>query len=353
MFSNDKKPGGGGVSNWFSSLRRQPKKQKSLDSNKLLQKSCVDLSNVASTSTQDLLLNLKLPPKAKFDNNNEENYLSNGNLCTNCCCKFSSSTTKANNGHASAASTPLIDDDHNDIEHVEQSRRVVINTEENYSAGGLGTGTSSPTKSDTNSKFSNFSSNILLYNKKEEFSHTVRTTTTKITHRIATTSTTNNPSDNNTINSNSTTSNRNFHHRVGLVFNDSGQLLNRRLILNTKNRDGLVFDEQGRIIATSGSQSLDDTTSSTLSTPLSVIDDSNIEFIDSATFNDIHNRADLHQQNQQKCNCNNTNNMNINNSSSIKNNFNTQSEWSISNKKVILCLFIFALFVQGKSLTFT
>ncbi|CAO1300560.1 unnamed protein product [Diamesa serratosioi] len=46
MFSNDKKSGsGGGVSNWFSSLRRQPKKQKSLDSSKLLQKSCVDLTN--------------------------------------------------------------------------------------------------------------------------------------------------------------------------------------------------------------------------------------------------------------------------------------------------------------------
>lgn len=329
MFSNDKKPGG--VSNWFSSLRRQPKKQKSLDSNKLLQKSCVDLSNVASTSTQDLLLNLKLPPKAKFDNNNDENYLSNGNLCTNCCCKFSSSTSKANNGSASAASTPLIDDDHNDVEQVEQMKRVVINSEENYSSGGLGTSPPS-TKSDSSSKFNNFSSNILLYNKKEEFSHTVRTTTTKITTRLSSTSSTA------TSDKNSTT-NRNFHHRVGLVFNDNGQLLNRRLILNTKNREGLVFDENGRILATSGSQSLDETTCSTLSTPLSVTDDSHIEFIDSATFNsDIHNRADLHQQQQQQlqlqiCNCNN-----------INNTISTKAEWNSSNKVNFILVETVALF---------
>jgi hypothetical protein len=325
MFSNDKKPGGGGVSNWFSSLRRQPKKQKSLDSNKLLQKSCGDLNNIASTSTQDLLLNLKLPPKAKFDNNNDENYLSNGNLCTNCCCKFTSSSSKSNNQSKSAASTPLIDDD-NDIETVEQFSRVVVNAEENFSSNGAGSGTNN-SSSDIKSK-NNFNTNILLYNKKEEFSRTVKTTTTRVTTKLTNTS-------------NLQQNNRNLHHRVGLVFNDNGQLLNRRLILNAKNRDGLIFDENGRLLA-SGSQ--EDSSSSTISTPLSIIDDSNIEYIDSATFSsDIHNRADLrhqqqHQQqtfqNQIKCNCNNTNNTSNNN---IKNSFNTKSDWN-PDKKVIFIL---------------
>lgn len=329
MFSNDKKPNSGGVSNWFSSLRRQPKKQKSLDSNKLLQKSCGDLNNIASTSTQDLLLNLKLPPKAKFDNNNDENYLSNGNLCTNCCCKFSSGSSKTNNLSKSAASTPLIDDD-NDIETVEQFSRVVVNSEENFSSNGAGSPRATNSSSDIKPK-NNFSTNILLYNKKEEFSRTVKTTTTKVTTKLTNTATLNNTAQQNS---------RNFHHRVGLVFNDNGQLLNRRLILNTKNRDGLVFDDNGRLLG--GSLSQEDTTcSSTLSTPLSIIDDS-IEYIDSATFtSDIHNRADLHNhhqqqnQNQTKCNCNNVNNS----SNNIKNSFNTKSDWNPDNKVISFVIF--------------
>lgn len=338
MFTGDKKPSG--VSNWFFSLRRQPKKQKSLDSSKLLQKSCVDLSNAGVTggsSEQDLLFRTK-PSKLKLNNNssNNNNNLDDGlsstsNSCTNCCCKFSSKTSSPSFGVS-----PI-----DDIEQCDQMRRVLITNEENYSAidgqdddyDDVETSErlqrhNQQLKQQQHKFTNNFSNNILLYNKKEEFSRTTRTVTTRVVTKATingndSTTIVTTPS---TVSSSSSNSNgrvynsNNMHHRIGLVFNENGQLINRRQLLNAKNRDGLIFDECGRLLYTDT-----DETSSSL-TPISVLDDSTIEFIDSSSQNsDIQNRANL----QNKCSCNGSK---LTLSSSIMSS--CKSEWDCNNKQV-------------------
>lgn len=300
MFSNDKKSGGGWFPSGFLSLRRQPKKQKSLDSSKLLQKSCVDLSaaGVAASSEQDLLFRTAKPSKLKLNNNSSNNNNDDtsftSNSCTNCCCKFSSSKTSS----PSFGIPSPIDDE---LEQTDQLRRVLITNEENYSAAGGHEGT-------------NFSANLLLYNKKEEFSRTTRTVTTKITNRTMV--------NGSGTASSSSSSSKTLHHRIGLVFNENGQLMNRRQLLNTKNRDGLIFDENGRLLSTDSDETAPLTPAS------SILDDSTIEFIDSSTQNsDIYNRANM-QHNIHKCSCNGSK-MTLTNSSSILSN--TKSDWSSSN----------------------
>lgn len=338
MFTSDKKPSG--VSNWFFSLRRQPKKQKSLDSSKLLQKSCVDLSNAGVTggsSEQDLLFRtkpskLKLNNNSSNNNNNDDGLSSNSNSCTNCCCKFSSKTSSPSFGVS-----PI-----DDLEQCDQMRRVLITSEENYCA--IECQDDDYDDVETSERLqrhhqqlqqkkstNNFSTNILLYNKKEEFSRTTRTLTTRVVTKATV-----NGYDSTTPSSGSSNSssigrynNSNIHHRIGLVFNENGQLINRRQLMNAKNRDGLIFDECGRLLYTDN-----DETSSSL-TPISVLDDSNIEFIDSATQNsDIQNRANM----QNKCSCNGSKlTLSSSTMSSCK------SEWDCNNKQVTLsyscCLF--------------
>ncbi|XP_070506933.1 cytohesin-1 [Chironomus tepperi] len=333
MFSNDKKP----RTNWFFSLRRQPKKQKSLDSSKLLQKSCVDLSNAGVTggsSEQDLLFHtkpskLKLNNNSSNNNNNDDGLSSNSNSCTNCCCKFSSKTSSPSFGVS-----PI-----DDIEQCDQMRRVLITNEENYSAidgddddyddvetsERLKRHHQKLQKQQPKFTTNNFSNNILLYNKKEEFSRTTRTVTTRVVTKA-----TINGNESNTIvttpstvssssSSNGRLNNSNMHHRIGLVFNENGQLINRRQLLNAKNRDGLIFDECGQLLYTDN-----DETSSSL-TPISVLDDSTIEFIDSSSQNsDIQNRANL----QNKCSCNGSK---LTLSSSIMSS--CKSEWNCTNNK--------------------
>lgn len=308
MFSNDKKPGG--VSNWFFSLRRQPKKQKSLDSSKLLQKSCVDLSasgGVMSSSEQDLLFRTTTatkPSKLKLNNNSSNNNNDDNSLisnsCTNCCCKFSSQTSSPSFGVS-----PIIDDD--EIEQSDQLRKVLITNEENYSAAGKDGGKSVAT---------NFSANLLLYNKKEEFSRTTRTVTTKVTSKtlisgIGSTA--------------ASSSSKNLHHRIGLVFNENGQLINRRQLINAKNRDGLIFDENGRLLYSDSDETAPLTPAS------SILDDSTIEFIDSSTQNsDIYNRANMQQH---KCSCNGSK-LTLTNSSSLLSN--SKSDWSSCNNRQVI-----------------
>lgn len=307
MFSNDKKPGG--VSNWFFSLRRQPKKQKSLDSSKLLQKSCVDLTaaGVAASSEQDLLFRTTAtkPSKLKLNNssnNNNDDTSFTSNSCTNCCCNFSSKTSSPSFG------VSPIDDE---IEQTDQLRKVLITNEENYSAaGGLDQEAGGQPRSATN-----FSSNLLLYNKKEEFSRTTRTVTTKVMTKT---------SLNGQVSSSTTSSTKNLHHRIGLVFNENGQLLNRRQLLNAKYRDGLVFDENGRLMGSDSDETAPLTPAS------SILDDSTIEFIDSATQNsDITNRANM----QHKCSCYGSK-ATLTNSSSILSN--SKSDWSGSNNRQVI-----------------
>ena len=316
MFSNDKKPSG--VSNWFFSLRRQPKKQKSLDSSKLLQKSCVDLTATgvaASSSEQDLLFRTAKPSKLKLNNNSSNNNNDDtsltSNSCTNCCCKFSSKTSSPSFG------VSPIDDE---IEQTDQLRKVLITNEENYSTAGCheddvqgGFGQKKTT--------TNFSSNLLLYNRKEEFSRTTRTVTTKVTSKTFLNG------NGSVTSSSSTSSNKNLHHRIGLVFNENGQLMNRRQMLNAKYRDGLIFDENGRLMSNDSDETAPLTPAS------SILDDSTIEFIDSSTQNsDIQNRANMQQQ-QHKCSCNGSK-LTLTNSSSILSN--TKSDWSSCNNRQVI-----------------
>lgn len=307
MFSNDKKPGG--MSNWFFSLRRQPKKQKSLDSSKLLQKSCVDLSAsgvAASSSEQDLLFRTAKPSKLKLNNNSSNNNNDDtpftSNSCTNCCCKFSSKTSSPSFG------VSPIDDE---LEQTDQLRKVLITNEENYSAAGC-------QDDDGLRSATNFSTNLLLYNKTEEFTRTTRTMTTKVTTKTLL-------SGNGMTASSSSTSSKNLHHRIGLVFNENGQLMNRRQLLNTKYRDGLVFDENGRLLSSDSDETAPLTPAS------SILDDSTIEFIDSSTQNsDIQNRANM----QHKCSCIGSK-MTLTNSSSILSN-NSKSDWSSGNNRQVI-----------------
>lgn len=309
MFSNDKKPGG--VSNWFFSLRRQPKKQKSLDSSKLLQKSCVDLTaaGVAASSEQDLLFRptaVIKPSKLKLNNSSNNNNDDTSNSCTNCCCNFSSKTSSPSFG------VSPIDDE---IEQTDQLRKVLITNEENYSAAG------------GEERATNFSSNLLLYNKKEEFSRTTRTVTTKVMTKT---------SLNGQVSSSTTSSTKNLHHRIGLVFNENGQLMNRRQLLNAKYRDGLVFDENGRLMGSDSDETAPLTPAS------SILDDSTIEFIDSATQNsDITNRANM----QHKCSCYGSK-ATLTNSSSILSN--SKSDWSGSNNRQVMRELIRKCFLLGK-----
>lgn len=310
MFSNDKKPGG--VSNWFFSLRRQPKKQKSLDSSKLLQKSCVDLSAsgiAASSSEQDLLFRTAKPSKLKLNNNSSNNnnddtsFISNS--CTNCCCKFSSSKTSS----PSFGVSPIDDE----LEQTDQLRKVLITNEENYSAAGV------CHNDDGLKTVTNFSSNLLLYNKTEEFTRTTRTMTTKVTTKTLLSG------NGMTTASSSSVSSKNLHHRIGLVFNENGQLMNRRQLLNAKYRDGLIFDENGRLLSSDSDETAPLTPAS------SILDDSTIEFIDSSTQNsDIQNRANM----QHKCSCIGSK-MTLTNSSSILSN-NSKSDWSGSNNRQVI-----------------
>lgn len=316
--SGDKKPSG--VSNWFFSLRRQPKKQKSLDSSKLLQKSCVDLTAAGGASSeQDLLFSTK-PSKLKLNNkssnsnnnnnNNDDALSSASNSCTNCCCKFSSKT--------SSPSSPV-----EDIEQCDQMRRVLITSEENYSSAveshdnedevddiEVHRASTLPRKKPTNN---NFNSNILLYNKKEEFTRTTRTVTTKVVTKA-------------TINGTETiASARNANQRIGLIFNENGQLMNRRHHHLTKNRDGLIFDECGRLLYTDKNDE---------SSSLSILDDT-IEFIDSSTQNsDIQNRANMqHKCNNISSNCSNNGGSKLTLSSSLMSS--CKSDWDYNNKQVI------------------
>jgi hypothetical protein len=304
MFASngDNKKSGGSVSNWFFSLRRQPKKQKSLDSSKLLQKSCVDLTAAGSgSSEQDLLFRTK-PSKLKLNNkssnsntnnNNTDDASSSSNSCTNCCCKFSSKNSSP---------SPI-----DDIEQCDQLRRVLITSEENYSRAAecheeddededivdVHRASTLPRKKPTTN---NFSSNILLYNKKEEFTRTTRTVTTKIVTKAPI-------SGHETIASTRTVN----HQRIGSILHENGQLVNGRRMHLTKNRDGLIFDECGRLLY---ADSHDESSSSL--TPISVFDDT-IEFIDSSTQNsDIQNRANMQQQHKCSNNSSNSNNISSN-----------------------------------------
>lgn len=316
MFSNDKKPGG--VSNWFFSLRRQPKKQKSLDSSKLLQKSCVDLSaaGVASSSEQELFFRptVTKPSKLKLNSSNNNNDdTSASNSCTNCCCSFASKTSSPSFGVS-----PMIDDE--EIEQTDQLRKVLLRSEESYSAAGH-----HQINNNKNEQKSpnNFSSNLLLYNKKEEITRTTRTITTRITSKSSSPIV-----KNGTMSPTFALSNRNLHQRIGLAFNENGQLLNRKQLMNVKNRDGLIFDESGRLISSESDETVPLTPAST------IIDDSTIEFIDSSTQNsDIYNRANMQHY---KCCCNGGSKSTLTNSSMLSN---TKSDWSSScNRQVIMRL---------------
>jgi hypothetical protein len=322
MFSNDKKPGG--VSNWFFSLRRQPKKQKSLDSSKLLQKSCVDLSAsgvAASSSEQELFFRptVTKPSKLKLNSSNNNNDdTSASNSCTNCCCSFASKTSSPSFGVS-----PMIDDD--EIEQTDQLRKVLLRSEESYS-NATGHQINHNNNNSEQKSPNNFSSNLLLYNKKEEITRTTRTITTKITSKSS--SIVKNYNNGGSMSPTITLTNRNLHHRIGLAFNEHGQLLNRKQLMNVKNRDGLIFDESGRLINNSESDE-----NSPLTPASTIIDDSTIEFIDSSSQNsDIYNRANMQHY---KCSCNGGSKSTLTNSSSLLSN--TKSDWSNSyNRQVII-----------------
>ncbi|CRK90340.1 CLUMA_CG004014, isoform A [Clunio marinus] len=260
MLTNQKKSKG--VVNWFSSLRRQPKKQNSLDSSKLLQKSCIDLSGGAgeTSSEHDLYFNATTKPsKVKLNSNDKTSITSN--FCTNCC-KFSSNTTSPTFG---AQHSPVADDD---LEQIDQLRKVLIVSEENFS--------SARNRDGDKTEKSKFASNLLLYNKKEEIGCTTRTLTTKISAKKSY-----NKSEIESLMTN--------------AINTHQQLINHRQLLSAKNRDGMIFDDNGRLMTSDNDETVP------LPFVSSILDVSSIEFIDSSAQNsDIYNRANM----EHSCSCN-------------------------------------------------
>lgn len=283
MFGNEKKKSCK-VSNWFFSLRRQPRKQSSFESKKLTQKSCVDLTAsdiTAAASEQDLIFTKK-PSRIKLKNNYEKrNYIninnnnntnnsnydvssSTNNSYTYCCCKLSSKTS---------ASMLANDMDQLSRSRVANKKNYNNSLENSDDDGDPDILVYSLTKRPTH----DLSSNILLYNKEEEFNRTTHTKSTKNVTKI-------------TINCNqSHTFTRNTGQQVCLVYSNNNELENpNNHNILTKNRDGLILNESGRVPHA-------DNTNDLLSslTPISILDDT-IEYIDSSTQNsDIHYRANM------------------------------------------------------------
>jgi cytohesin len=291
--ASDKNGGSGGVSGmagWFSSLRRQPKNKKSNDK-KSMQKSCVDLTTNNIYYDVPPAKDLPLTISTIKDSTNNESCSSDINIVdseSKCTCDITTTT------------------------NVETIRtKTNVKTSDCHKIPKNNTATT--TKTETNSQ------SIYSVRHKEELR---TTTTTKITK--------------------TTVVNRQKTYRVGLIFDEDGELMSSNLDLwqlsnRCKSRDRLVFDQSGNLVITNNSSSNNinnnnNNNSSTINNfnekcdkPLNLLNDENIEFIDCTNAGD-----DIYNTDQATTICKNCKNRS---KSFVKSNSDTQLN---SSNKVIV-----------------
>jgi cytohesin len=267
--ATDKGGGVSGMASWFSSLRRQPKNKKQQDK-KSMQKSCVDLT------TNNIYYDV--PPVRVVPASPTKSHVSDINIedtATKCTCDITTTTNvettrmKSQSRSSDCQKVPKIISD------------------------------SATTTTETNSR------SIYSVRNKEEFR---TTTTTKITK--------------------TTVVNRQQTYRVGLIFDEDGELMNSNLDLwqlasRCKSRERLVFDTSGKRIPTNANNNnihtLNNNNLSSSSnysneflsneqcdSSINLLNDENIEFIDCTNAGDDIYNTERSAQTQTQCkNCKN------------------------------------------------
>lgn len=284
------------VSNWFSSLRRQPKNKKHPD--KLKQKSCLDLTSADG--------NLITPPPSVNENSIEKVMVQkinpkDVNICSKCSCQFPSKL------------------------NIKSTVTGTFDTESK---------TEKSIKTDELKKFEELNGKtVYSVNKRQDF----KTTTTTLITRTTILNKTN---------------------RIGFVFNENSpdvlttlgnyniDLVNK---FNWKNRDGLVFDEHGDIMNSThdilaslnnnlNNNNINSKSDKNLKINSSTNDDDDFEFIDSSSVNEIHNR-----ESPKLCpNC--------------KNKFISKSDWNLNKNNEVTYNIIISynlIYIQSLLKTFT
>lgn len=230
------------VSNWFSSLRRQPKNKKHPD--KLKQKSCLDLTSAGNLITPPV--NENSIEKVMVQKINPKDV----NICSKCSCQFpskfniNSTVTGSFNNECKTEKSVKTD---------ELKKLDEINGKTVYSV-----------------------------NKRQEFKTTTTTTITRTTVL-------------NKTNRIGFVFNENSPDVLTTLGNYNIDLVNK---FNWKNRDGLIFDEHGGImnsshdILASLNNNLNNNNNNNKSDKNLRVndDDDDFEFIDSSSVNEIHNR---------------------------------------------------------------
>lgn len=230
------------VSNWFSSLRRQPKNKKHPD--KLKQKSCLDLTSAGNLITPPV--NENSIEKVMVQKINPKDV----NICSKCSCQFPS---KFNINSTVTGSFNNESKTEKSVKTDELKKLDEINGKTVYSV-----------------------------NKRQEFKTTTTTTITRTTVL-------------NKTNRIGFVFNENSPDVLTTLGNYNIDLVNK---FNWKNRDGLIFDEHGGImnsshdILASLNNNLNNNNNNNKSDKNLRVndDDDDFEFIDSSSVNEIHNR---------------------------------------------------------------
>lgn len=173
-FKHQRRPS---VSDWFSSLRRQPKSKKLGSApSKGLQRSCIDLSGSNSTFYNDV-----------YEYSDDKSLINTKNVrdfCSQCCCKTTSSSGSSSPSASLSSATRKIDDTMKLI-HRDEKNEFKIKTDLT-----------------TDIQISQLPQNdsALMFKKRSEFKKTTTMTVTRTTILKRT-------------------------NRVGLVFNENGELI--------------------------------------------------------------------------------------------------------------------------------
>lgn len=232
------------VSNWFSSLRRQPKNKKHSD--KLKQKSCLDLTSAGNLIAPSV--NENSIEKVMVQKINPKDV----NICSKCSCQFPSKF------------------------NINSTVTGSFNTESK---------TEKTVKTDELKKLDeNNGKTVYSVNKRQDFKTTTTTTITRTTVL-------------NKTNRIGFVFNENSPDVLTTLGNYNIDLVNK---FNWKNRDGLIFDEHGGImnsthdILASLNNNLNNNNNNNKSDKNLRVnnddDDDDFEFIDSSSVNEIHNR---------------------------------------------------------------
>ncbi|CAD7086297.1 unnamed protein product [Hermetia illucens] len=194
-FKHQRRPS---VSDWFSSLRRQPKSKKLGSApSKGLQRSCIDLSGSNSTFYNDV-----------YEYSDDKSLINTKNVrdfCSQCCCKTTSSSGSSSPSASLSSATRKIDDTMKLI-HRDEKNEFKIKTDLT-----------------TDIQISQLPQNdsALMFKKRSEFKKTTTMTVTRTTILKRT-------------------------NRVGLVFNENGELITDLDTLRANSLNSLLDEDSFR-----------------------------------------------------------------------------------------------------------